>query len=103
MSDQLKQAGVQIRDHYFSGTSTLAFREVVGPGFSIRWAGAGSEAGARLETILLVLIDHLQFDQGSQPTAAKSRLISDLISAKERYLNERPTIGGALNDLIPKE
>lgn len=73
-----------------------------GDGWEIRWAGPYNK-GPQAIDVLRAALDHLTHLQRTTSTSeANAKLIVHVTQAIEEYDGASPSIGGSLNDLIPK-
>jgi hypothetical protein len=80
---------------YLGGTSH-------GAGWEIRWAGPYSRGPTAIDAVRATL-DHLtHLQKTTQASEANAKLIVHLVKAIEEFDDNPPTMGGRLNDLIPK-
>jgi hypothetical protein len=73
-----------------------------GHGWEIRWKGPYNEGPTAIDAMRAVR-DHLSHLQQTTSTSeSNAKLLFHVLKAIEEYDGEEPSIGGSLNDLIPK-
>ena len=74
-----------------------------GPGWAIRWAGPYMNGPTAIDAVRATLhhLTHLQNTNAA--SEANAKLIVHLTEAIEEFDGMEPSIGGELNDLIPKQ
>ena len=72
-------------------------------GYTIVWSGEDSSQFAEPIDVVRAVLDRVAFLQKTtSATEPNAKLLFKLTQAVEEFDGKPPTIGGALNDLIPK-
>ena len=90
-------ASSRSRDNEYQGATSS------GNGWEIRWKGPYNVGPEAIDAIRAT-VDHLTYLQRTTSASeANAKLLVHLIQAAEEFDGVPPTIGGELNNLIPKE
>lgn len=84
---------------FASNRNTDTFLRIVWkePGF------AGNSPGVQPIDVCRAVRQRLDYEQHVAPTEQNAKLLFKVVEAIEAYEGSQPTVGGELNDLIPKD